>query len=54
MENIALKEITDFSSLLTEFPNTLVTVEWEAVNLDNPYEELTIQFGKASRGNLSL
>jgi hypothetical protein len=38
-------------ALMDCFPNLSVIIDdWETGNLDNPYEELTLQFAAASRG----
>ena len=38
------------ANVLRCFPRTLVEVDWETGNLDNPYEQLTRDFAAASRG----
>jgi len=40
----------DYQSVLYCFPKTIVAFDWETGNLENPYEELTLAFGEASRG----
>ncbi len=41
---------TDYQSVLYCFPKIIVAFDWETGNLENPYEELTLAFGEASRG----
>jgi hypothetical protein len=43
-------DINSLNDLLMRFPKTVVDFDWEAVNLENPYEELTKRFSAASRG----
>lgn len=42
--------INSYAELLRCFPKTIVLFDWETGNLENPYEELTKEFGLASRG----
>lgn len=43
-------EIDSYQSILFCFPKTIVFFDWESANLENPYEELTVDFSEASRG----
>ncbi|WP_123776156.1 hypothetical protein [Brumimicrobium aurantiacum] len=44
------KDVNDFNDILFAFPKIIVSFDWETGNLKNPYQELTNQFGLASRG----
>jgi hypothetical protein len=43
--------IYSYSDILINFPNLVVDFDWEYGNMTNPYEELTTEFAKASKGN---
>lgn len=43
-------QIGAYSDILGCFPKQIVFFDWESGNLENPYEELTKEFGEASRG----
>ncbi|AHM59342.1 hypothetical protein D770_05375 [Flammeovirgaceae bacterium 311] len=47
------KLVSSFSELLACYPKTLVIFDWESGNLENPYEELTRELGRASRGDFT-
>ena len=49
-QKIEVAEINSFSSILSCFPKTIVYFDWESGNLENPYEELTLEFAASSRG----
>lgn len=42
--------INTYQDILSCFPKTIVFFDWESGNLENPYEELTLEFAAASRG----
>jgi hypothetical protein len=43
-------EIDNYASILSFFPKNIVYFDWESGNLENPYEEITLDFAAASRG----
>jgi hypothetical protein len=43
-------EIDSYAGILSFFPKNLVYFDWESGNLENPYEEITLDFAAASRG----
>jgi hypothetical protein len=43
-------EIDSYAGILSFFPKNLVYFDWESGNLENPYEEITLDFSAASRG----
>lgn len=49
-DEILANENNQTKDVLLAIPNTIVLFDWETGNLENPYEELTILFGKATRG----
>lgn len=44
------KNPTSFVDILLCFPKNVVYFDWETGNLENPYEDLTKQFGEITRG----
>ncbi len=50
LKNIDYSFINSIEELLLKFPKTIVGFDWESENLENPYEELALDFGEASRG----
>jgi hypothetical protein len=51
---IAGVDINSIEEVLLQFPKTVVVFDWEAGNLENPYEELTQRFAEASRNTLKI
>ncbi|WP_338759601.1 hypothetical protein WAF17_11990 [Bernardetia sp. ABR2-2B] len=49
-EKIKQNEISTYSDILMLFPKQIIFFDWESGNLENPYEELTQEFGEISRG----
>ncbi len=49
-QSIALSDIGSVEDILLHFPETIVFFDWETVNLENPYQELTERFVRAARG----
>ncbi len=47
---ILSKEINSYGDILLAFPSIVVYFDWETGNLENPYQELTEQFAKVSKG----
>lgn len=49
-ETLKRASIESYQDVLFCFPKNIVYFDWETGNFDNPYEELTLEFGAASRG----
>jgi hypothetical protein len=46
-------EISNYQDILLCFPKNIIYFDWESGNLENPYEELTLNFAAASRGEFT-
>ncbi|PZR24792.1 MAG: hypothetical protein DI535_20840 [Citrobacter freundii] len=46
--------VNTLSDFLSVFPGTIVQFDWEAGNLENPYEELTKKFAQATGGRVTV
>jgi hypothetical protein len=47
------RKIRSYADILTSFRNVILTFDWEAGNLENPYEELTLKMAAISRGEFA-
>jgi hypothetical protein len=47
-------DINSIEDVLSCFPKTIVAFDWESINLENPYEELTRNFADAGLGIFTI
>ena len=53
LDLLGTADIGSVADVLAQFPKTFVVFDWESGNLENPYQELTVEFGQISRGKFN-